>query len=88
MNWAVKLGPQPNKSGPLVLKQAGNLVKGEYIQDFYFPEATVVGNTLRFKMRNHLFQGEWDGEFVMDAGGKSFKGKINGDAATGTFVRP
>ncbi len=80
------------KSGPMVIRQVGNKVTGLYKTEstnrlaYTFEEATVVGNTLRFKL--FVRKNVSEGQFVMDAGGKSFKGTIESSSVTGTFVRP
>jgi hypothetical protein len=48
----------------------------------------VTGKTLRFAFLLPNGQAGGNGELVMDAGGKSFQGNINGTAATATFLGP
>lgn len=87
--WVYAMG----NSRPMrtILAQAGNQVTGKLIFGFTplsLIEATVVGNTLRFKLKRDGGSVSGSGEFVMDAGGKSFRGSINGEPVTGAFVRP
>lgn len=75
------------------LKQTGNQVTGQ-VQSSYkgfgivlIRDGIVSGNTLRFKLDYSNGSGV-SVEFVMDKGGKSFKGKIGVATTTATFVGP
>ncbi len=89
--WKAVAGTTPLT---LTLQQTDSQVIGGYEADVVgaspisFREGIVVANTLRFKVARVDGTVFGSGEFVMDEGGKSFKGNISGAAITGTFARP
>jgi hypothetical protein len=97
--WQAKVG---ESTFLLVLQQASEQVTGELkgiSNDLVvIREGIVVGNTLRFKIvrvRGVLPTGKplpdeylGNGELVMDAGGKSFRGTILDAAMSGAFIGP
>jgi hypothetical protein len=76
------------------LQQAGDQVKGELAAEgvanivVTVQDGIVVDNTLRFNTSRANGPIEGSGEFVMETGGKSFKGTLNGEPVTGTYEGP
>ncbi|HEX6189735.1 MAG TPA: hypothetical protein VFZ40_16790 [Pyrinomonadaceae bacterium] len=95
--WQTKVGEQI-QFPQLLLQQANNRVVGQLYagvpQHGVIREGTVDGNTLRFQVwraTNLLRPDLYDlhmgnGELVMNADGKSFKGTILGAATSGTLI--
>jgi hypothetical protein len=94
--WQAKLGGSVML---LLLQQTGDQVGGQLKMnsaDFgVITKGVVVGNTLSFKIMrpgkapnglNRPYEYVGTGELVMDAGGKSFKGKVLGTATSGTLL--
>jgi hypothetical protein len=81
------------KSMPLFIKESGNLVSG-YSKtgarrggEYRLEDGVVSSKTLYFRLLLRSLE-RGNGQFVLDEGGKSFKGKINGDPVTGIYIRP
>ena len=87
--WIVSEG---GSGGGMELAQFGSIVTGFYgsnQRSYELRDATVNGTIMRFKLVARDATGATKiGELVMDPGGKSFKGAIDGVRVAGTFARP